>query len=490
MLFNSMDYLCFFPIVVILYFVFPKKRRNIWLLVASYYFYMSWNMKYGLLIFLVTMLTYFGGLLTEKSKKMRGRGKVYLIIFVVINLSILILFKYTDFIINNLNLIIHNINGSIIEKPFDFILPVGISFYIFQALGYLFDVYREKVPAEKNFLRYALFISFFPQLVAGPIERTGNMMHQLKDGTDFDVENVRQGLLLILWGILLKVVLADNIAMIVTNVYSDFNSYTGMQIILATMLFAIQIYCDFGGYSYIAIGSAQVLGYKLMSNFDCPYFAGSVTEFWRRWHISLTSWFTDYVYIPLGGNRKGIARQYINTLIVFGLSGLWHGASWNFIAWGFINGILIIYEKLTVKQREYNADFFEINNLSYAYRGMQRIKTFLLICFTWLFFRADSFRTALAMLKRIFYFPCFGTLFVDLNSFGVSTQAITVILCGTILLFLMDWLRYKNVDIKQWTLNQNFLCRYLIYMSLIMILIMYGNYGGNHVQTEFIYFQF
>lgn len=382
------------------------------------------------------------------------------------------------------------INGNIIEKQFDWILPVGISFYIFQALGYMIDVYREKVCAEKNFLRYALFISFFPQLVAGPIERTRNMIHQLKDGKDFEVDSARRGLLLILWGIFLKVVLADNIAIIVTNVYSDFNSYTGIQIVLATMLFAIQIYCDFGGYSYIAIGSAQVLGYKLMNNFDCPYFATSVTEFWRRWHISLTTWFTDYVYIPLGGNQKGAVRKYVNTLIVFGLSGLWHGASWNFIAWGLINGILIIYEKATIKQREYNTDFFEINKLTSLYHRMQRIKTFFLICFTWLFFRADSFRTALSMLKRIFQSPSFSISIADLNGFGVSTKILMTILCGILILFLVDWLKYKNIDIKLWILNQNFLCRYLIYMVLIMCLMIYGNYGGNHVQTEFIYFQF
>lgn len=490
MLFNSMDYLCFFPIVVIAYFFLPKKIRNIWLLAASYYFYMSWNAKYGFLILLVTINTYFLGLAIEKLKKRGGTAEKYLTIAIILNIGILFLFKYTDFFINNLNRILQRINGHVIDKPFDWVLPIGISFYIFQAVGYVIDVYREKVPAEKNFFQYALFISFFPQLVAGPIERTENMMHQLKDGTDFDVEKARRGLLLILWGIFLKVVLADNIAVIVTNVYSDFNSYTGMQIALATMLFAIQIYCDFGGYSYIAIGSAQVLGYKLMNNFDCPYFAGSVTEFWKRWHISLTSWFTDYVYIPLGGNRKGTARKYINTLVVFGLSGLWHGASWNFIAWGLINGLFIIYEKLTVKQKEYNTNFFEINKLSYAYRGMQRVKTFLLICFTWLFFRADSFRTALSMLKKIFQLPNFRMSFADLNSLGVSAKTIKVILCGTLLLFLLDWLNYKKIDIKQFILNQNFLCRYFIYMAFIMILIIYGNYGGNHAQTEFIYFQF
>lgn len=426
----------------------------------------------------------------ENSENLGGGGKICLAIFTVINLFILILFKYTDFIINNLNHILQNVNGTVIQKPFHLILPVGISFYTFQALGYMIDVYREKALAEKNFLRYALFISFFPQLVAGPIERTGNMMRQLKEGTDFHVENVRQGLLSILWGILLKVVLSDNIAMAVTNVYNGFSAYNGIQIVFATMLFALQIYCDFSGYSYIAIGSAQVLGYQLMNNFDCPYLAGSVTEFWRKWHISLTSWFTDYVYIPLGGNRKGIARTYVNTLIVFGLSGLWHGASWNFIAWGLINGILIIYEKLTVKQKEYNAEFFERNGLSCVYHGMRRVRTFLWICFTWLFFRADSFKTALSMIKKIVHPPFSGLSSASLINFGITSKTASVIVGGTLLLFLIDWLKYQNVDVKQWILNQNFLCRYLLYMTLIIILIIYGNYGGNHVQTEFIYFQF
>lgn len=490
MIFNSMSYLCFFPVVVLLYFVFPKKVRFLWLLAASYYFYMCWNPKYILLLLSATVITWICGMLIQKSSSI-VRKRSILAIGIALELGMLFYFKYLTFAVNNINFILGKLHRPLLEKEFDILLPVGISFYIFQTIGYMIDVYRKKVAAEKNFLMYALFVSFFPQLVAGPIERTGNMMHQLKAGTDFDVEKVRHGLLLILWGILLKVALADNLAPIVTEVYHQYSSYTGIYIVIATMLFAIQIYCDFGGYSYIAIGSAEVLGYRLMENFKSPYFAGSVSEFWRRWHISLTSWFTDYVYISLGGNRKGTVRKYINNFIVFTLSGVWHGAQWTYIVWGMLNSFLIMLEKLSAPLRKKLTGYLHIKATSYWYQALQRVTVFVLISFTWLFFRAASLTDAWAMIQKIFgEFGLRSLWLPDGVCLLLPGSLFVVIAVLMLLLFAFDWCQYHQIDVMGKILDQNFFVRYVCYAALIGIVVIFGNYGGDYEQTQFIYFQF
>ena len=348
MIFNSVSYLLFFPIVTILYFAFPKKLRNAWLLIASYFFYMNWNAAYGLLLFGSTMITYLCSLLVEwaKEKKQSVRlAKAAMAASFLLNLGLLFYFKYLNFAIVNLNRISSLFHGRQISA-FDILLPVGISFYIFQALGYTMDVYRGKIKACRNFFRYALFVSFFPQLVAGPIERSDNLLPQFEEEHTFDTDRIREGLLWMLWGLFLKIVIADNLSVYITEIYDNYLAYTGAEIVFATVLFAFQIYCDFGGYSYIAIGSAKVLGFRLMDNFKAPYLAVSVHDFWRRWHISLSSWFREYVYIPLGGNRKGLARQLFNIMVVWMLTGLWHGANWNFVLWGVYYGVLLMIEKL------------------------------------------------------------------------------------------------------------------------------------------------
>lgn len=341
MLFNSSEFLMFFPVVVLVYCIIPDRIKYIWLLIASYYFYMCWNIKYVLLILMSTVVTYISGLLLEKIKyaHFEPSKKTKLKKWIIaggfsINLGILFYFKYINFSLNTLSGIFAKIHIELNVPKFDIILPVGISFYIFQALSYIMDVYRDEIYAEKNFLRYALFVSFFPQLVAGPIERSGNLLKQLASLKKICFENVREGLLLMLWGYFLKIVLADRIAIFVDTVYGDLLTYPGTYLVVATMLFAVQIYCDFAGYSTIAMGAAKVLGITLMENFNAPYLSTSIAEFWRRWHISLTSWFHDYLYIPLGGNRKGKLRKYINKMIVFLVSGLWHGASLAYVAWG------------------------------------------------------------------------------------------------------------------------------------------------------------
>ena len=409
MLFNSINFMIFFPIVVLIYFIIPDKVKYIWLLAASYFFYMCWNAKYIILIFASTVITYVSGLLIDKVKDtdykiltQNGLKKVIVFGSVIINLSILFYFKYINFAVEIITRVLAKTNVSVNIPVFDVILPVGISFYTFQALSYTIDVYRGDIYAEKNFLRYALFVSFFPQLVAGPIERSRNLLKQLAVPKKFSFENVREGLLLMLWGFFLKIVLADRIAIFVDTVYANYTTYSGMYVVVATVLFAVQIYCDFFGYSTIAMGTAKVLGVDLMENFDAPYMAASVAEFWRRWHISLTSWFKDYLYIPLGGSRRGKLRKYVNKMIVFCVSGLWHGASLSFVMWGGMNGAYQVVGEIMQPVRSKLVHLLRLNKESLGHRLLRTISTFILIDFSWIFFRANGFKESLRIIKSIF----------------------------------------------------------------------------------------
>lgn len=314
MLFNSYHFLVFFPIVVLVYFVMPKRIRYIWLLVTSYYFYMGWNAKYALLLLTSTVITYISGLLLSSVKAEWRHAdfwkKGIVAVSFLSNLSILFFFKYFDFAVENINAVLAAFQIELLTPQFDVLLPVGISFYTFQALSYTMDVYRGEIYAEKNLLKYALFVSFFPQLVAGPIERSKNLLKQINEEHRFSYERMCEGLMLMLWGYFMKLVIADRIAIFVDHAYGTEILYDGKYLLIASILFAFQIYCDFAGYSTIAVGAAKVMGFELMENFNCPYYAESVAEFWRRWHISLSTWFRDYLYIPLGGNRKGTVRKY------------------------------------------------------------------------------------------------------------------------------------------------------------------------------------
>lgn len=344
MIFNSYAFLAFFPIVTLAYYRMPMRARRPWLLAASYYFYMCWNAQYALLIAASTLVTYLCALALGRMKAKAGRRAV-LALGLAINLGILCFFKYFGFFTNTFARIAARLGVRMAIPAFDVLLPVGISFYTFQALGYMIDVYRGKLPPERSLMRYALFVSFFPQLVAGPIERSENLLRQVNEDHPLDEKAVRDGLLVMLLGFFEKLVIADRASLYVDAVYGNWQQASGLQILLATVAFAFQIYGDFGGYSHIAIGAAKVLGYDLMENFRQPYFAVSVRDFWRRWHISLSTWFREYVYIPLGGNRKGKGRQLLNIAIVWLLTGLWHGASWNFVLWGVYYAVLLLLEK-------------------------------------------------------------------------------------------------------------------------------------------------
>ena len=326
MLFNSFDFVVFFPIVLLVYFVIPKKTRYIWLLVASYYFYMGWNAVYALLLLFSTVITYFSGLLLAKLKDKERKKKLVVAGCVIANFGILFVFKYLSFAAGTVIQIANSFGARWEEPEINLLLPVGISFYIFQAVGYMIDVYRKQIEAEKNFFRYALFVSFFPQLVAGPIERSKNFLPQIQNLHKvklWDFDRIRSGALIMLYGYIMKMIIADRAAIFVDTVYAidNYEDYAGFTVLVAAILFSVQIYCDFAGYTFIAIGAARIMGVSLMNNFNAPYFAASIKEFWDKWHISLSSWFRDYLYFPLGGSRKGKFRKYLNIFIVFAVSG-------------------------------------------------------------------------------------------------------------------------------------------------------------------------
>lgn len=496
MFFNSLDFLIFFPIVVLVYFIIPSKFQRIWLLIASYYFYMSWNPKYIMLIVFVTVVTYFFARGIEISDRAGGNkgliGKrICLVGSILATLSLLVMFKYANLAIGYTNKVLEIFHVELIEKTFDYALPVGLSFFTFQALGYIIDVYRGETRAEKNFIQYALFIAFFPQLVAGPIERSKNLLKQVNQTHRFNYERVKNGLLLMLWGFFLKVVLADRIAIFVDAVYADPYRYSGFFIIVATVLFAFQIYGDFYGYSMIARGGARVLGFELMENFQSPYLSLNVAEFWRRWHISLSGWFRDYLYIPLGGNRKGKFRQYLNLMIVFLASGLWHGASLSFVLWGTLNGIYQIMGDICKPIKYKLVQIFSCDITRWEHKVFCSLTTFILVDISWLFFRAGSISNVITMCRQIGGGENLWIFFDgSLYEAGLSRQEFVVMLIAIILMLWVDSLHLRNVHVLSILEKSGLIFRTLVVGSLIYVVVMLGAYGGDYGASTFIYFTF
>lgn len=509
MLFNSFDFLVFFPIVVILYYVIPPRVRYLWLLAASYYFYMCWNAEYALLLLASTVITYTSGLLLAKTdaleqvpvapaltvdQKSGSSGMLRKWIVAgsfILNLSILFFFKYANFAAETLTGLFSKAGLQLNIPPFDVLLPVGISFYTFQALSYTMDVYRGEIYAEKNFFRYALFVSFFPQLVAGPIERSKNLLKQLAVPKKISFDNARIGLYRMLWGYFLKLCLADRIAVFVDTVYVNHAEYTGWYIVVATLLFAVQIYCDFAGYSAIAMGAAKILGVELMENFDAPYLSTTVAGFWRRWHISLTSWFRDYLYIPLGGSRRGKFRKYLNKMIVFLISGLWHGASFSYVIWGGLNGFYQVFGEITQPLRQKFLKTLKIRETSKFHRLLQGIVIFLLIDFSWIFFRAGSFRDALTIIREM----CSNLnprFFVDGSLFNCGLDRPTFLLtvaCILLLLFV-DICRRKGLNLREELANRKYPVRCIVLIAAVCFILIFGVWGSRYDASAFIYFQF
>lgn len=496
MLFNSIDFLLFFPLVTAVYFLLPHQARWVWLLITSYYFYMCWNAKYALLIALSTLITYASGLLIHRAENIsnethrRKLKKLWVFLSFSSNLAILFFFKYFGFFLDNLSALTAMAGVAFKRPAFDVVLPVGISFYTFQALSYTVDVYRQEVKPERNPFRYALFVSFFPQLVAGPIERSKNLLSQLYERHTFDPDRVRDGMLLMLWGMFEKIVVADRLSMLVDYVYQNYLELPGAAVVLATVFFAFQIYSDFAGYSHIAIGAAQVMGFRLMENFHQPYLAQSASEFWRRWHISLSTWFRDYLYIPLGGNRKGKIRKYCNTMVTFLISGLWHGANWSFVVWGGLNGAYQVAGEILSPFREKMSRILHIRRDRTLWQAGRTLFTFCLVDFAWLFFRAPSFSAARGMLSHMVGSFQLSALPGQLLSLNLDAPNFLVALASLGVLFTADLLRERCGPLRPRITRLALPVRWGLYLCAVLTVLIFGIYGPGYDARAFAYFQF
>lgn len=469
MLFNSIHFLLFFPAVAATYYLLPFRIRWIFLLLASYYFYMNWEPVYALLLMFSTAVTFVCSIFIGRAQ-VRKRKKFLLFISIGSNLAVLGFFKYFNFLAENITKLFEMAGIDFYVPLSSFLLPVGISFYIFQAIGYSIDVYRGTIPPQKHFGKYALFVSFFPQLVAGPIERTANLLPQFEKKHKFVFINFWRGLRLMIFGFFMKLVVADRLALYVDAVYNNDENHSAYSIVLATVFFSFQIYCDFSGYSSIAIGAARVMGFKLMTNFRRPYFSRSISQFWRRWHISLSTWFKDYVYISLGGNRVGAGRMYINLLVTFAISGLWHGANWTFLIWGILNGLYLVLENVKSRLRPARYQHWSIQCL-------QIFCVFVLINVSWIFFRSSSIEHAVRIFNKIVMAE--GKLFVppDPEIMIYSVMAITIVVAME---FVYEFI-YQRRLVRNSIAVQNMLMLFLFFCILL-----FGVFDGG----QFIYFQF
>lgn len=472
MLFNSLQFFIFFGIILTIYYFIPRRFKWILLLVASYYFYMCWKWEYIFLIVISTIVDYITAIKIEQKPHYK---KLLLGISLVSNLGLLFYFKYYNFFIDSVNTGMDLFNSPFILPFADVILPVGISFYTFQTLSYTIEVYYGRQKAEKHFGKFALYVSYFPQLVAGPIERPQNLIHQLNNPQPILPANVVKGARLILWGLFKKVVVADRLAYFVDIVYNDPTAYHGLAVVIATIFFAFQIYCDFSGYSDIAIGVAKIMGVDLMKNFNTPYFSKSVKEFWSRWHISLSTWFRDYVYIPLGGNRVSVNKWVVNLFITFLVSGIWHGANWTFVIWGAIHGLIISLESLNSKKKFFKFALPPI---------LANILTFSIVCFAWIFFRANSVQDAFLLIENMFVFDVsFVQQVRHLNAANLYNLLLGVPLIILLLMFERGW----QLDFIKNSYYRSKPLRYASYMVLVILIAMFGVFVD---QSSFIYFQF
>lgn len=488
MIFNSFTFVIFFIVVTVLYFWLPYKHRWKMLLVASYIFYMSWNAKYALLLLASTLVTYLSGLAIVNYPKHK---KLAVALSVMLNIIILFVFKYANFSIDIFNGILKWFGSSTEVSYLNLLLPVGISFYIFQALSYTIDVYKGRVEVERNFFFYALFVSFFPQLVAGPIEKASHLLPQLKKNFDFNFDRARDGLQLIIWGMFKKVVIANRLAIYVDQVYNNVESFGSIPLAMSSIMFAFQIYCDFSGYSDIAIGIAKIMGYDLMRNFNRPYFSRSLGEFWHRWHISLSTWFQQYLYIPLGGNRVSVPRHYFNLFFTFLVSGLWHGANWTFVAWGALHGSVLVLENIFKKIKHPAVKRGSLLD------GIKIVWVFTIVVFAWIFFRANSFSDAIYVIKHIIididdffvannWIEFFNGLnFVTFNN-TVTHAIINTLTIFSVLLLIVVQLLHKDDTIVDYLNHKPRYVRWIFNYIIIIVFLMAGLFDN----TQFIYFQF
>ena len=486
MSFDSIGFILFFPIVILVYFLFSKKYRYLWLLDASYIFYACWNIKYMFFLLFSTLTTYLCARLMQGNRK-----KQIFHICLICNLFILYIFKHGLWTISIVDRIANFLNVSITIPSFDIVLPIGMSFYMLQSLGYLIDIYRKKAKPETNFAKYALFVSFFPTILSGPIERSDNLLKQISKGTDFSYDNAKTGLLLIVWGYFEKILIANRISQLVSYAYSNYTDMTGAALAFVIFLYAIQIYADFAGYSYIAIGTARMLGFELVTNFRQPYFSININEFWRRWHMSLSQWLRDYVYISIGGSRCSKLKTYRNLIFTFLISGLWHGTGITYIVWGGLHGIYQVIGNASLEFREKIKCKLKINARCWSYRLYQGIITFIMVDFAWLFFRSSSMKQAIAILRKITTdFRLGDTILYNINLFNMEGSRFFLLIVEIVILLLIDILHEMDIHIIPWLNQQNFLFRWSIYFIIVIALIIGTLYNYGADASTFIYTQF
>jgi alginate O-acetyltransferase complex protein AlgI len=479
MLFNSFQFLLFFPIVVVIYFLLPQKYRWVHLLTASCIFYAAFIPEYLLILLLTIIVDYFAGIYIENAKG--KQRKLFLIVSIFANVGILAVFKYYNFFIENINGVSHLLGLKVESIPYwKIILPIGLSFHTFQAMSYTIEVYRGNQKAERHFGIYSLYVMFFPQLVAGPIERPQNLLHQFKTKHNFNSQNLLDGLRLISWGLFKKVVIADRLSVYVGAVYEHPSEYHFLNLMIATIFFSIQIYCDFSGYSDMAIGIAKVMGFDLMINFRRPYFSTNIQQFWKRWHISLSTWFRDYLYIGLGGNRKSVFRTYVNVCIIFLVSGFWHGANWTFVVWGAVHAFFIVLYMLQQKYITKNEPSSFLRN------ALGLIITYIIVCLAWVFFRAANVSDAFLIIKNMLTLksehPFLLALVPTVNGVSFGVSSIVIALLMMVYMFTIEKIYPPNLE----TFNKS---KYtdIGFMALNIILVICL---GVFQKASFIYFQF
>ncbi|MFM7021709.1 MAG: MBOAT family O-acyltransferase [Flavobacteriales bacterium] len=483
MLFNSLEFALFFPLVTILYFVLPHRFRWMHLLIASCAFYMFFIPVYILILFFTIIIDYYAGIFIEESLDEVNR-KRWLVVSIIANVGVLCIFKYYNFFIDNVNELFGYDVAQRAGIPYlNMILPIGLSFHTFQAMSYTIEVYRGNQKAERHFGIYALYVMFYPQLVAGPIERPQNVLHQFYEKHEFKYDNAVSGLRLMLWGLFKKVVIADRLSFFANQIFDHPADYQGIPVIIGVVFFAIQIYCDFSGYSDIAIGSARVMGFDLTRNFNKPYWAKSIAEFWRKWHMSLNTWFVDYVYTPVVTNRRDWGKFAVVFAIVltFSLSGLWHGAKWTFVFWGFLHGLALTYDFLSKKRRK----AWSKKIPAFIYNPLSMFITFSFVCFTYIFFRSESFHNAIQLVKN--------SLFINKSQvgwylFGPDTNQLEL---GLSLFFISILIAVESMHnhfkVEGSLLQKSpFVLRWTIYLSAVLVILFFGIFN----RQEFIYFQF
>jgi alginate O-acetyltransferase complex protein AlgI len=477
MLFNSLDFAIFFPIVFILYWFVTKQLRlqNMLLLAASYFFYACWDWRFLFLLMFSTLLDFYTGLKISDAGDKRSK-KFWLWTSILINLGFLGVFKYYNFFVSSFAESLSYLGFTLNPWTLEVILPVGISFYTFHGLSYVIDIYYDRIKPERNFVDYAVFVSFFPLLVAGPIERATHLLPQIKKERTFEYSRAIDGLRQILWGLFKKVVIADNCAHYVNSVFNNSDNASGSTLVVASVLFAFQIYCDFSGYSDIALGTARLMGIELLRNFAFPYFSRDIAEFWRRWHISLSSWFRDYVYIPLGGSKGGKWMQVRNTFIIFLLSGFWHGANWTFIIWGALNAIYFLPLLLTNRNRQ-NLEIVAQDRFLPSFKELFAMGfTFAITVFAWIFFRAESVSQAFDIIREI----------ASPTLLRLPKEVPLFLMVLLLVFILVEWLgRRDKYAIENMLSGRRTVIRWAVYYSLALIIFLFAG-----KEQTFIYFQF